>query len=316
MSIRYYIIFAALFLSCGEPEKKPIETQVDRNKIDALFGKDVSQLNFDHLYVVLDSSSYERLTRDSLWRTSYAAIDKGLPHFEPIDENSTSGYLRGHRHYIEILGPDNAYGEPVGKSGIGFLLDNGEEHFHLGVEPRLKTKEHPVLNGSETVDVALRGQNETWFKAFYTKGPKTKLPTWYAFYNPVFLDSLYKKEHSQYSREAFLRKGYAKERLFNGIASIEMVCTPQDYSRIGQEMRHLGCKLLEKKGKQLVVQSGDVILKIRPSTVIAHSRIERIRCHLNAPDTSNTRMGNLTIANRGRTSVWEFDGIFENEPLK
>ena len=96
----------------------------------------------------------------------YGALDKRLPFFAPINANASECYLRGHKHYIEILGPNNIFNEPVGKSGIGFALKNEDQHFHLGVEPKLKEKNTAFLNATDTVAMSLGNRKEVWFKAF------------------------------------------------------------------------------------------------------------------------------------------------------
>jgi len=304
-----------LVSSCLEKGKEKYNPSVvDRKKIDAVFGKDVSQVLFNHLYVVLDSISYAELLLNDSWKSTYATIDNGLPDFGHIDDATTSCYLRGHKHFIELLGPNNAYNEPVGKSGIGFSLHNHGEHFHLGVVPKLKKTETPYLSVYETVAMPLQEKRTTWFKAFYTPTKGSALQTWYAFYNPGFLDSLHHKEHQVYSREAFLKNSYNNEHLFEGIESIAMTCTINDYERIAQEMRHLSCKLIKKEGKSLTIASGDVFITISPSDSISSSRITEIRCGLNENDTSVTQMGNLTITNTGIQSIWNLENQYKNEP--
>ena len=305
------ILIIILINSCSEKRKELIEPSIDYKKIDAIFGEDVSQVLFDHLYVVLDSISYSRLTQESSWINSYASIDKGLPNFESIDVNTTSCYLRGHKHYIEFLGPDNEYQEPIGKSGVGFSLRNRGEHFHLGVQPKLKKTGTPYLSISETVDMPIGKQEATWFKAFYSPSKGTALHTWYAFYNPAFLDSLYQVKHNNYSREAFLQKSYNNDQLFQGIKGISISCTPKDYERIAQEMRHLGCSLLEKEGETLTIASGDVCITITPNKNNEFSHITEINCGLNAADSSVTKLGNLTITNEGIESKWNFENLYE-----
>lgn len=313
--LRLLVILSGILiglLSCLGEGSETAPSKIDYEKVDALFGHDVSQLLFDHLYIVLDSVSYAQLTqRDSLGNT-YGAMDKGLPDFAAIDKRTTSCYLRGHKHYIELLGPDNTYQEPIGKSGVGFSLQNSREHFHLGVEPKLKQSGTPYLSISETVDMPVGKQEATWFKAFYSPSEDTALHTWYAFYNPAFLDSLYPEKHPDYSREAFLRKSYKEEQLFEGIKNISLECTPKDYERIAQEMRHLGCNLLKKEGQTLTIASGDVTITITPSNAIAYSRILKIECRLNTIDHSITYLGNLIISNQGTESVWDFEGLYKN----
>ncbi|NAS10639.1 DUF5829 family protein [Poritiphilus flavus] len=306
------VAFLTGLVSCQENNPSVTSTKIDHAKIDALFGKNVSEVLFDHLYVVLDSSSYADLTQNTSWKNSYAFIDKGLPDFDVIDDQSTSCYLRGHRHYIEILGPHNEYKEPVGKSGIGFSLRNKGEHFHLGVKPRLKQAGSSYLSNSEVVDMPIGNQEATWFKAFYSPSAGSWLDTWYAFYNPAFLDSLYHKEHPDYSREDFLQQSYSKDRLFEGIREISLSCTPEDYKRIGQELRFLGCRLLEKKGDRLSIGSGDITINISPSNTVEFSRITRIHCGINAEDFSVIKLGNITITNRGKESIWNLENLYKD----
>ncbi|MFS4469362.1 DUF5829 family protein [Maribacter sp. 2210JD10-5] len=307
-----YLILVLLLASCQEKVRKGYDASViDREKIDKAFGHDVSQVLFDHLYVVLDSISYAQLTRHDFLKETYASVDAGLPDFRAVDDSATSCYLRGHEHYIELLGPDNAYNEPVGKSGIGFALHNEGEHFHLGVTPKLKQKGTPYLSISDTVDMPIRKEKTTWFKAFYSPSSGTALHTWYAFYNPASLDSLHEKEHKKYSREAFLKESYSKRQLFEGINSINMTCTFKDYERIAQEMRQLGCKLISKEGKTLTIASGDVSIAIAPSDTIAFSRITEIRCSLNTSDIRVTKLGNLTISNTGTQSIWNLENLYK-----
>lgn len=308
--MKFIVIFLLILsVSCKNKEQNLRESSVDYSKVDTFFGDDVSQLLFDHLYVVLDSVSYTELTKNAFFTKMYVAIDKGLPHFEAIDKKTVTCYLRGHKHYIEILGPDNQFKEPVGKSGIGFSLHNKGEHFHLGLQPKLKRSETTYLSIAETVDMPIDQDEVTWFKAFYSPAKNTNLHTWYAFYNPIFLDSLHQKKHPYYSREAFLQKSYKEECLFKNIKSISMSCTIDDFDRIAQEMRHLGCELLKKENNTLSIASGDVIINIQLSNTIEFSHITQIQCELNTTDSSVIQLGNITIINQGIESVWNFENL-------
>ncbi|WP_430908501.1 DUF5829 family protein [Maribacter sp. 2-571] len=305
---------AALFLlvSCQEQPKKGYDASIiDREKIDQVFGHDVSQVLFDHLYVVLDSATYAQMTTHDFFKETYASIDKGLPNFEAVDDSTTTCYLRGHKHFIELLGPNNSYNEPVGKSGIGFALHNKGEHFHLGVSPKLKQTGTPYLSAFETVDMPFRNERTTWFKAFYSPSLGTALHTWYAFYNPAFLDSLHQKEHREYSRKEFLKESYDEGQLFEGIKTIDMSCTSRDYDRIVQEMRQLGCQLIAKDENTLTIASGDVSINLTPSDTIAYSRIDRIRCGLNTHHSGSTRLGNITIIDTGMESIWNLENLYK-----
>ena len=79
-SIFCFIIFSfSLSVSCKEG-KSIKKASIDKEKISELFNNDVSKLLFDHLYVVLDSISYDKLTKNPEWQDSYAQLDMGLPH--------------------------------------------------------------------------------------------------------------------------------------------------------------------------------------------------------------------------------------------
>lgn len=309
-----YLVMLVIYIGsvCSCREKRSLE--IDHERIDELFGKNVSEVLFDHLYVVVDSITYTQLLQNTEWQGTYAAMDKGLPDFATLDKTTTSCYLRGYEHFIELLGPDNEYNEPVGKSGIGFLLSNHGEHFHLGVMPKLKQSETPYLSKSETVNMPIGKEETTWFKAFYSPSMNTALHTWYAFYNPAFLNRLHQTEHYEYSRAAFLRKSYREGQLFKGIESIDIICTFADYERIAQEMRQLGCRLMSKKENTLTISSGDISLSITPSRTINFSRITQIKCGLNASDNRQIALGNLTITNSGTQSVWNLENLYQEDP--
>jgi len=307
------LVLLTAFNSCNNQEKKEeSEIMIDRKKIDKAFNKDVSKLLLDHLYVVVDSITYEKVIKNNAWKNKYASLDLGLPDFDPVHNTASTCYLRGHQHYIEILSPKNDYNEPIGKSGIGFSLKNNDEHFHLGIKPKLKVTKDSFLYAAETVQMPLGNDNHTWFKAFYTPSPGTSLHTWYGFYNPAFLDNLHGKHHSTYSREAFLKSTYTEQKLFNGIKEIHLSCIPDDYRRVTEEMRHLGCKLLEKNGNILTIAGGDITINIKPSNQIEYSRITKIICRLNNEDNSTIQLGNVTITNQGNESIWNFDELHKN----
>jgi len=318
MIIRVINIIIFIFcVSCDHKAQKQYDPSlIDHEKLDITFGKEVSKILLDHLYVVVDSTTYKSLTKDSHWKDTYAALDAGLPDFAPIVKSSSTCYLRGHKHSIEILGPNNTYNEPVGKSGIGFSLKNKGEHFHLGVEPKLRTFKDSLLNATETVKIPLKGEEYAWFKAFYTPSPGTALHTWYSFYNPSFLDPLNGKKHSSYSRETFLESTYEDHKLFHSIKTIQLSCTINDFRRIAQELGYLECELLAKDGEIYTIKSGDIKIMIEHSSNIKYSRITQITCNLNKVDESINQLGNLTITNTGKISIWDFEKLHKTISTK
>ncbi|CAN0590885.1 unnamed protein product, partial [Ectocarpus sp. 12 AP-2014] len=292
-------LFGMTLLGCNEKSKRSKVPDIDYEKIDALFGTETSSVLFSHLYIVLDSISYSQFLKATNWMETYASIDEGLPHFHPITKNTTTSYVRGHHHYVEILGPNNAYGAAKGKTGIGFCLSHHKESFNDSIAPKLKKEDTPYLAFSETIVQPLTGTEEVWFKAFYTKESNTNMQSWYAFYNPEFLTSLHGSSLENYAREEFLKTTYAPQKLFKGISGIELVCNRADYNRIAQEMRHLGCPLLKKEGNTLTVRSGDIDIKLMLHPEQEQSHIHKLNCTLNRADESVKVFGDLVITNSG-----------------
>lgn len=310
--IVFLIVICFIITSCEKQQGESYNPDIiKRAEINRAYETDVSKVLFDHLYVVVDSLTYAKFTGNSEWQETYATLDSGLPDFAPLSNNSFTCYLRGHQHSIEILGPNNRYNEPVGKSGIGFSLKNKGEHFHLGVTPKLRALEDSLLTATETVQMKLDGENHTWFKAFYTPSPGTALHTWYAFYNPDFLNELHDENHQSYSREAFLEPSYTDQKLFHSINEITLKCTQADFNRIAQELGYLKSELLEQEENQYTIKSGDINVILEPSN-IPYSRITKISCELNHSDTSVNILGNITITNTDKISIWDFNELHIN----
>ncbi|GAA3515135.1 hypothetical protein GCM10022393_31380 [Aquimarina addita] len=306
-------LFTLFLISCQRKGQKEYDPSIiDRQKVDAALGQDISKVLFDHLYVVVDSTTYASLNENNHWKNTYGAIDSGLPDFAPMTESFSTCYLRGHQHYIEILGPNNRFNEPVGKSGIGFSLKNEGEHFHVGMKPKLRKAKDSLLHASEIVKMSLNGEEQTWFKAFYTPSFGTSLHTWYGFYNPGFLDHLHNQKHTSYSREKFLEGIYENHKLFHSIKSIRLTCTLNDFRRIAQELGYLKCKLIKEENEVYTIKSGDINIVIEFSDKIEYSRITQITCNLNKKDNTTRQLGNLTITNNGKVSIWDFNQLHKN----
>lgn len=315
MSIRItaIILGTLLCIACNQSVRKEYNSSlIDKQKVDEALGNDISKIVLDHLYVVVDSATYASFTSNNHIKNTYASLDTGLPNFAPVLTNSSTCYLRGHKHSIEILGPSNTYNEPVGKSGIGFSIKNKEEHFHLGIEPKLTVLKDTILQATETVTMPLGTQEHTWFKAFYTPSLGTALHTWYGFYNPDFLDELHGTANDTYTREAFLANTYADDKLFKSIESIHLSCTASDFQRIAQELGYLRCTLTKNDGETYTIRSGDIDVILKFSKQINYSRITRITCTLNEEDHSLHLLGNLTIKNQGKRSIWDFNELHKS----
>ncbi|MBZ5715872.1 DUF5829 family protein [Nannocystis pusilla] len=77
----------------------------------------------NHLYVVLDAETHAALRTSRFLLEEFAAVDAGLPHFRPVGPDADVLYVRGAETYLELMGPQNHFGEPVGQIGLGFGVE-------------------------------------------------------------------------------------------------------------------------------------------------------------------------------------------------
>lgn len=256
---------------------------------------------FNHLYIVLDSTTFTALRENVFLKDTYAALDAGMPDFNQIQENSSAIYLRGENHYLEILGPKNSFEEPVGQIGIGFSI---AEHKNFPVDIKdFIADSTAYLNGSSMAQYTIHEEQINWYKAFYSKVAHTNLYTWYAQYNPNFLNLISRSENEKYTRKNFLKKAYAKDKLFKDVSSIVLNCTTNDYDRIVQELTLLDCPLMERNTEFSVYRVNEITLKLK-RTLLKASQVEQITAQLNRPDQTEITLGNMSIRNTGEMSTW------------
>lgn len=293
-------------MSCKQEPKEPKDTIIDKNKIENLFNKNPNNVLFNHLYVVLDSSTFVQFRSNAFLKKSFASLNCGMPDFEEIHDSVASIYLRGEKHYLEILGPNNRFQEPVGQIGMGFSL-GGQKSFSLENSPKLEEMGTKFLKGSDTVSFNLKNKNRVWHKPFYTCGMKTNLYTWYSYYNPEFLEIIDSKKHDFYKREVFLKNAYAPDKLFKNIVAIALVCNLADHFRIAKELQLLGCILEKKEGDDLIFKIGDIYMKFILDRNRKYSTILQIESSLNGEDNRKLKLETITIKNEAKRSLWMFD---------
>lgn len=308
MNLKYIqvVLFVMVFLmGCKQGHNVPEESLIDKEKIEELLNKNPNNVLFNHLYVVLDSSTYAQLRANEFLNESYAGLDRGMPNFEKINDTVSSIYLRGEEHYLEILGPNNIFKEPVGQTGLGFSL-GGQQPFSLNNSPGLKEEGTKFLKGSDTASYTINDRERVWYKAFYTYGMKTNLYTWYSYYNPGFLEAIDGERRDVYTREEFLRKSYVPEKLFRKVVAIALSCNLADQYRIGRELQLLGCVLEKKEGDDLIFKAGDIYIKLILDRHRGKSEILQMETTLNREDNRTLKIGNITIRTKDKKSLWIF----------
>ncbi|MDR2235156.1 MAG: DUF5829 family protein [Chryseobacterium sp.] len=264
------------------------------------FGQnDVLKLN--HIYFVLDSASFEEV-KSNKQLMQWANWDKGLPDFDPVDNKSTTAYLRGKSTYLEIMGPNNKFGEKTGSIGIGFSWDVYGE-FSDSIDKKLKKKKLKFEKSESTWDFG--NKKILWYSAYYTN-LKGSLGTWYAFYNPDFLTHLYHMPYAFFTREAFLNNKINKDRAIKDLSGMILDCNIKDYHKMTEEFATFGITAKDS-GKNFItfeVDSVEIKLNLtnRETTMIRQLRLEA-----EEKLAENLKIGKLNFQSIGKELVINFN---------
>ena len=162
----------------------------------------LKDLKVNHIYVVVDSTTFNALKQSNELNT-LANQDKGLPNFLPVDNSATTIYMRFRSTYLEIMGPENRFKEKIGSVGIGFSWDT----FNSTLDTVQKSiQEFKDLRFQKSEANWSFGNKEILWYSFFYSDLKGSIATWYAIYNPVFLNYLFNINYSGFKREDFLKK--------------------------------------------------------------------------------------------------------------
>ena len=183
-----------------------------------------SRVELNHFYVVLDEATYAAIRSSAFFTERFASVDTGLPEFDPPTDESPSLYVRGRNTYLELLGPDNAFGEPVGKVGIGLGVDRPEELDDL--------ERAWAAGAAEDVSRSQRDWSAAnppvpWHEVLV---PLDTLASegfvlWASAYRPEFLPWLYpdrSAEENGVKRSDFLAPHFDEERLLQDVTGLTL----------------------------------------------------------------------------------------------
>lgn len=213
----------------------------------------------NHVYIVVDSTTFNDL-KSSVELKKLVNIDRGLPGFLPIDDSSTVIYMRLKSTYLEIMGPNNKFKEPPGSIGIGFSWDTDEPDKIRNIEEELKKSSELPFFKSES-KWPFDAKEIIWYTAFYTELP-AHIATWYAVYNPIFLDYLYPGKHVRFTREDFLQKAYEPDKQMVDISEIVIDCNKVDFDKIMNEFKalHIEAETIQSQSAVFMLDSVKILL--------------------------------------------------------
>lgn len=233
-----------------------------RDAIDRFFRRHrLPPAPLDHLYVVLDAETHAALRTSSFLLAEFAAVDTGLPYFRPVGPDADVLYVRGAETYLELMGPQNHFGEPVGQIGLGFAVEAP------GSLPRvfasLRAAGLRPFFSSEYVDFA--GPVPIPWKQ--TTGPRAPLvdglAVWASEYAPGFAHWLDPRsaDPRAIARSDFLRPRFRGDRLLADITGVRLGVGPAARQPITDGLLALG---YEAQDGNDVLTGGGLEISLQP----------------------------------------------------
>lgn len=232
------------------------------------------EVNFNHLYIVLNQNVFESIRDSDFVNDHLAASDQGFPKFLPVDGHCQSIYLRGRDTYLELLGPENKFQEPVGKVGLGWTVEKVGE---LDVVAKLLATETPddltrVLN---QWDFDREGA-VNWYHSLFRKQPASADAVWWFSETHVdFIPSLYPHktfDRDRIARRDFLESRYDATRILKNVTSITIELPRETATRLRGDLEKLGWRGEEFDSRSWILRGPDfsVMVFVQPEATRAN----------------------------------------------
>ncbi|WP_407517668.1 DUF5829 family protein [Elizabethkingia anophelis] len=253
---------------------------------------DLKDLKVNHIYVVVDSTTFNALKQSNKLNT-LANQDKGLPNFLPVDNSATTIYMRFRSTYLEIMGPENRFKEKIGSVGIGFswdtyntTLDSVQKSIQKFKDLRFQKSETNWSFGSKEI---------LWYTFFYSD-LKGSIATWYAIYNPAFLNYLFNINYSDFKREDFLKKVFDQNKKIIDLSGIVINTNANDFYKMIKEFKALNIKIKKQKPRLVIYKLDSVTIELRLAER-RDSMIKELRFLRKDKTRLNINLGNIRIKN-------------------
>lgn len=215
------------------------------------------EVSLNHFYVVLDEATYAALLASPFFVERFANVDTGLPKFEAPLPSSQRMYVRGRSTYVELLGPQNPFGEPVGKVGIALGVDDRK---WLGEVQRAWS----ALEGGKVEhirkDWTRSSPHVPWYDVVLHPATSSndRLVLWLTAYAPDFLPWLYPQRsalENGVSRAAYLAPRFAADRVMADVTGVSIAVPPELAERIARQLAAVGYTQRREQGG-LVLEGG------------------------------------------------------------
>ncbi|WNG46983.1 hypothetical protein F0U60_24775 [Archangium minus] len=223
----------------------------------------------NHVYVVLDAEHFEALRGSEFFLREFAEVDAGLPAFRPIQATDQRLYVRGQDTYLELLGPENPFKEPVGKVGVGLSVEQEGELKRL--VPHLKRTLGERI-GESKAQWTFEGRGQVpWYDAIHgeTSERDASLALWVSEYHAGFFQALYPErpwDAHDVSRRAFMGPRFKPERLLRDITGLTLELSPERAAILTRELVAMGYRQTSAPGDVLTLEGGGVRWSLRESS--------------------------------------------------
>lgn len=259
---------------------------------------DLKDLKVNHIYVVVDSTTFSALKQSNELNT-LANQDKGLPNFLPVDNSATTIYMRFKSTYLEIMGPENRFKEKIGSIGIGFSWDTFNNTLDT-VQKSIQKSKDLRFQKSEA-NWSFGGKEILWYSFFYSD-LKGGIATWYAIYNPVFLNYLFNINYSDFKREDFLKKVFDQNKKIIDLSGIVINANANDFNKMIKEFKALKIKIEKQKPGLVIYKLDSVTIELKLAGR-RNSMIKELRFISKDKTRLNINLGNIHIKNSASNQI-------------
>lgn len=237
------------------------------------------EVKFNHFYNVLSQADFDAVRTSDFLLNQFAASDQGFPKFLAVDGPCQSIYLRGRDTYIELFGPENKFGEPVGKIGVGWTVEKVGE---LDVLQGLLTKDSPdsftrVLN---QWDFDREGAAVNWHHSLFRNQPSTSDAVWWFSETHVdFIPALYPDKSADgdgISRRDYLESRYDAARILKNVTSLTIHLPPEAARNLRNDLDQVGWRSEEFDSRTCILRGPDFRLMIFVQPEGANARLSSI----------------------------------------
>lgn len=272
------------------------------------------KVHLSHLYIVLPPQTLKAIIKSPFIHERFANADNGMPDFSAPVPTSHSLYIRGMNTYLELLSTNNPWKEPLGKGGIGFMVENEGEieqvHQHLSANKDNQAEVMKRLNtwqfGSDT--------KTPWNHVVYLQDKKSRaasVNTWVSQYDPQYFTALYPSRKDRIhtlQRKEFLAPLFSQDKLLHDITAITLALDKGQRERLETELALFGFRGTGSQQNR-TFERPDIRLNIVPATEKAQGILE-IQLALQTVPTRKQTLdfgtNSRLVINKDRTANWFF----------